>query len=240
MPENRNLPADIWMEMSEKQPDIEEMKKYIKEIRECDPTLNEYDAIRICRFRQIYYDDLEKYLNIVHYYRNSGNRERSANDGMLFRLAEIGSKIELAERAIRGMKCKNQQEKMAYFRVLVETGIRHAPLVELNEENIHGNQIEMIDKKIGNMIYVDSEGRLPVISKDTKNMLVADEQGYYFHDTVRCYRRMIHAAMPQGSEIHIHDIRYFAQHRKTLYLCYENRKLGRYVVRNKENNSKTK
>lgn len=240
MPENRNLPADIWMEMSQKQPDLEEIGKYIKEIMEWDSTLNEYDAIRICRFRQIYYDDLEKYLNIVHYYRKSGKRERSANDGTLFRLAELGSRIELVEKNIQKMECKNQQEKMAYFRVLVETGIRHAQLVELNEENFHGNQIEMLDKKIRNMIYVDSEGRLPVISKDTKNMLVADEQGYYFHDTVRCYRQMIHAAMLQGSEIHIHDIRYFAQHRKALYLCYENRKLGRYVVRCKKKDSKNK
>ena len=235
MPENRNLPADIWMEMSQKQPDLEEVGKYIKEIMEWDPTLNEYDAIRICRFRQIYYDDLEKYLNIVHYYRNSGKRERSANDGTLFRLAEIASKIEKIEKNIRKMECKNKQEKMAYFRVLVESGIRHAKLVELKEENLKGNQIEILDKKMGNTIYVDIDGHLPEISEKTKNMLVADEQGYYFHDTVCCYRRMIHAAMPQGSEIHIHDIRYFAKRRKALYLCYEDRQLGRYVVRYKKN-----
>lgn len=235
MPENRNLPADIWMEMSQKQPDLEEMGKYIKEIMEWDSTLNEYDAIRICRFRQIYYDDLEKYLNIVHYYRNFEKRERSANNGTLFRLAEIASSIEKVEKNIQKMECKNQQEKIAYFRVLVETGIRHAQLVELNEENLHGNQIEILDKKMGNTIYVDIDGHLPEISEETKNMLVADEQGYYFHDTVRCYRQMFHTAMPQGSEIHIHDIRYFAQHRKALYLCYENRQLGRYVIRYKKN-----
>lgn len=63
--------------------------------------MNEYDAVRICRFRQIYYDDLEKFLNIVYYYRHSRRHEKSANDGMLLRLAEMASRIEIAEKTIR-------------------------------------------------------------------------------------------------------------------------------------------
>ena len=66
MSENRDLLLEIWTEMAQKQPKLEEMGKYIKKIVEWDPTLNEYDAVRICRFRQIYYDDLEKFLNIVY------------------------------------------------------------------------------------------------------------------------------------------------------------------------------
>ena len=90
MSDNNDLAVEIWMEMAQKQPKLEDMGKYIKKIVEWDPTLNEYDAVRICRFRQIYYDDLEKFLNIVYYYRHSRRHERSANDGMLLRLAEIG------------------------------------------------------------------------------------------------------------------------------------------------------
>mgnify|MGYP000260269501 CR=1 FL=1 len=69
MSDNNDLAVEIWMEMAQKQPKLEDMGKYIKKIVEWDPTLNEYDAVRICRFRQIYYDDLEKFLNIVYYYR---------------------------------------------------------------------------------------------------------------------------------------------------------------------------
>lgn len=220
MSDNNDAAVEIWMEMAQKQPKLEDMGKYIKKIMEWDPTLNEYDAVRICRFRQIYYDDLEKFRNIVYYYSHSRRRERSASDGMLLRLAEIASRIETAEKAIRS---KQKQERIAYFRTLVETGIRHAQLMDLREENLKGNQIELLDKKIGgNTVYVDLDGRLPEISDETKNMLVADEQGCYFHDTVFRYRKMIHTAMLQGSDIHIHDIRYFALHRKALYLKFEN------------------
>ena len=59
MSENKDLPLEIWTEMAQQQPKLEDMGKYIKKIVEWDPTLNEYDAVRICRFRQIYYDDLE-------------------------------------------------------------------------------------------------------------------------------------------------------------------------------------
>ena len=236
MPENNNFAVEIWMEMAQKQPKLEDMGKYIKKIKEWDQTLNEYDAVRICRFRQIYYDDLEKFLNIVYYYRHSRRHERSANDGMLFRLAEIASRIEAAEKTIRS---EQKQERIAYFRTLVETGIRHTQLVDLKEENLNGNQIEMLDKKIGgNTVYVDLDGRFPKISEETKNMLVADEQGHYFHDTVHYYRMMIYAAMPEGSEIPIHDIRYFAQRRKALYSDYEDLRQGRYVVRYKKKNPK--
>lgn len=220
MSDNNDVAVEIWMEMAQEQSKLEDMGKYIKKIVEWDPTLNEYDAVRICRFRQIYYDDLEKFRNIVYYYSHSRRRERSANDSMLLRLAEIASRIETAEKAIRS---KQKQERIAYFRTLVETGIRHAQLMDLREENLKGNQIELLDKKIsGNTVYVDLDGRLPEISDETKNMLVADEQGCYFHDTVFRYRKMIHTAMLQGSDIHIHDIRYFALHRKALYLNFEN------------------
>ena len=198
--------------------------------------MNEYDAVRICRFRQIYYDDLEKFLNIVYYYRHSRRHEKSANDGMLLRLAEMASRIEIAEKTIRS---EQKQERIAYFRTLVETGIRPTQLMDLQEENLKGNQIEMLDKKIGgNTVYVDLDGRLPEISDETKNMLVADELGFYFHDTLHRCRRMIYAAMLQKSDIHIHDIRYFALHRKALYLNFENLKRGRYVVRYKKKNPK--
>ena len=177
MSENKDLPLEIWTEMAQQQPKLEDMGKYIKKIVEWDPTLNEYDAVRICRFRQIYYDDLEKFRNIVYYYRHSRRRERSASDGMLLRLAEIASRIETAEKTIRS---EQKQERIAYFRILVETGIRHTQLMDLREENLKGNQIELLDKKIGgNTVYVDLDGRLPEISDETKNMLVADEQGYY-------------------------------------------------------------
>lgn len=98
MSENKDLPLEIWTEMAQQQPKLEDMGKYIKKIVEWDPTLNEYDAVRICRFRQIYYDDLEKFRNIVYYYRHSRRRERSASDGMLLRLAEIASRIETQRR----------------------------------------------------------------------------------------------------------------------------------------------
>ena len=101
MSENKDLPLEIWTEMAQQQPKLEDMGKYIKKIVEWDPTLNEYDAVRICRFRQIYYDDLEKFRNIVYYYRHSRRSERSASDGMLLRLAEIASRIETAEKTIR-------------------------------------------------------------------------------------------------------------------------------------------
>lgn len=228
MSDNNDLAVEIWMEMAQKQPKLEDMGKYIKKIVEWDPTLNEYDAVRICRFRQIYYDDLEKFLNIVYYYRHSRRHERSANDGMLLRLAEIASRIEIAEKTIRS---EQKQERIAYFRILVETGIRHTQLMDLWEENLKGNQIELLDKKIGgNTVYVDLDGRLPEISDETKNMLVADEQGYYFHDTVYYYRMMIYAAMPEEPDIHIHDIRYFAQCRKAVYLNYKDLQRGKYVV----------
>ena len=236
MSENKDLPLEIWTEMAQQQPKLEDMGKYIKKIVEWDPTLNEYDAVRICRFRQIYYDDLEKFLNIVYYYRHSRRHERSANDGMLLRLAEIASRIEIAEKTIRS---EQKQERIAYFRILVETGIRHTQLMDLWEENLKGNQIELLDKKIGGKtVYVDLDGRLPEISDETKNMLVADELGFYFHDTLHRYRRMIYTAMLQGSDIHIHDIRYFALHRKALYLNFENLQRGRYVVRYKKKNPK--
>ena len=54
MSDNNDLAVEIWMEMAQKQPKLEDMGKYIKKIVEWDPTLNEYDAVRICRFRQIY------------------------------------------------------------------------------------------------------------------------------------------------------------------------------------------
>ena len=114
MSENKDLPLEIWTEMAQQQPKLEDMGKYIKKIVEWDPTLNEYDAVRICRFRQIYYDDLEKFRNIVYYYRHSRRRERSASDGMLLRLAEIASRIEIAEKTIRS---EQKQERIAYFRI---------------------------------------------------------------------------------------------------------------------------
>ena len=214
MSENKDLPLEIWTEMAQQQPKLEDMGKYIKKIVEWDPTLNEYDAVRICRFRQIYYDDLEKFRNIVYYYRHSRRRERSASDGMLLRLAEIASRIETAEKTIRS---EQKQERIAYFRILVETGIRHTQLMDLREENLKGNQIELLDKKIGGK---------------------TDELGLYFHDTLHRYRRMIYTAMLQGSDIHIHDIRYFALHRKALYFNFENLQRGRYVVRYKKKNPK--
>ena len=236
MSDNNDLAVEIWMEMAQKQPKLEDMGKYIKKIVEWDPTLNEYDAVRICRFRQIYYDDLEKFRNIVYYYRHSRRRERSASDGMLLRLAEIASRIETAEKTIRS---EQKQERIAYFRILVETGIRHTQLMDLREENLKGNQIELLDKKIGGKtVYVDLDGRLPEISDETKNMLVADEQGYYFHDTVYYYRMMIYAAMPEEPDIHIHDIRYFAQCRKAVYLNYKDLQRGKYVVHYKRSNPK--
>lgn len=155
---------------------------------------------------------------------------------MLLRLAEIASRIETAEKTIRS---EQKQERIAYFRILVETGIRHTQLMDLREENLKGNQIELLDKKIGGKtVYVDLDGRLPEISDETKNMLVADELGFYFHDTLHRYRRMIYTAMLQGSDIHIHDIRYFALHRKALYFNFENLQRGRYVVRYKKKNPK--
>lgn len=62
-------------------------------------------------------------------------------------------------------------------------------LLKKYEENLKGNQIELSDKKIGGKtVYVDLDGRLPEISDETKNMLVADELGFYFHDTLHRYR----------------------------------------------------
>lgn len=148
----------------------------------------------------------------------------------------MASRIETAEKTIRS---EQKQERIAYFRILVETGIRHTQLMDLREENLKGNQIELLDKKIGGKtVYVDLDGRLPEISDETKNMLVADELGFYFHDTLHRYRRMIYTAMLQGSDIHIHDIRYFALHRKALYFNFENLQRGRYVVRYKKKNPK--
>ena len=83
----------------------------------------------------------------------------------------------------------------------------------------------------GKLYYDKASGRY-------RNMLVADELGFYFHDTLHRCRRMIYAAMLQKSDIHIHDIRYFALHRKALYLNFENLKRGRYVVRYKKKNPK--
>ena len=41
MSENKDLPLEIWTEMAQQQPKLEDMGKYIKKIVEWDPTLNE-------------------------------------------------------------------------------------------------------------------------------------------------------------------------------------------------------
>lgn len=70
-------------------------------------------------------------------------------------------------------------------------------------------------------------------------MLVADEQGYYFHDIIHCYRRMIYATMQDGTDIHIHDIRYFVLHRNILYLNYVRRRFnGHWEITYKEQHEK--
>lgn len=108
-------------------------------------------------------------------------------------LAEREEKIMQAEEKIRA---HGNKEALALFRIMRETGIRMNDLLALAPENICGRELRVIESKFGgNRWYRFADGRYPVISDETWELLQLGEDGKYFHHTrdyfVRLFRKVI-------------------------------------------------
>lgn len=109
-------------------------------------------------------------------------------------LTERGDYIRQAEECVRQ---HGNKELLLLFRLMLETGIRLGDVLEFKEENVKGRMLQVVESKFGGKDYYhNQDGSLPVISEETAELLVADEEGRFFcHDT-RYYNMLIRKIIP--------------------------------------------
>ena len=90
------------------------------------------------------------------------------------------------ENAEADLVAYGNQEALALFRIMKETGIRLGDLVELEPENLNSRELTVIEHKL-NRIYTYADGTKPVISEETANLLVVKENGRYFEHDMNYY-----------------------------------------------------
>lgn len=109
-------------------------------------------------------------------------------------LAESGEYIRQAEECVRQ---HGNKELLLLFRLMLETGIRLGDVLELKEENVKGRTLQVVESKFGGKDYYHNpDGSLPVISEETAELLVPDEEGKFFQHDKRYYNMLIRKIIP--------------------------------------------
>lgn len=104
-------------------------------------------------------------------------------------LKERGAFILRAEESIRQY---DNKELLLLYRLMLETGIRFGDVLELKEENVKGRELQVIESKFGGKDYYHNpDGSLLVISEETAELLVPDEDGKFFRHDKRYYNMLI-------------------------------------------------
>ena len=109
-------------------------------------------------------------------------------------LTERGDYIRQAEECVRQ---HGNKELLLLFRLMLETGIRLGDVLELKEENVKGRTLQVVESKFGGKDYYHNpDGSLPVISEETAELLIPDEEGRFFHHDKRYYNMLIRKICP--------------------------------------------
>ena len=109
-------------------------------------------------------------------------------------LTERGDYIRQAEECVRQ---HGNKELLLLFRLMLEAGIRLGDVLELKEENVKGRTLQVVESKFGGKDYYHNpDGSLPVISEETAELLVPDEEGKFFHHDKRYYNMLIRKICP--------------------------------------------
>ena len=109
-------------------------------------------------------------------------------------LKERGAYILQVEESIRQY---GNEELLLLFRLMLETGIRFGDVLELKEENVNGRKLQVVESKLdGKDYYHNPDGSLPVISEETTELLVPDEEGKFFQHDKRYYNMLIRKILP--------------------------------------------
>lgn len=109
-------------------------------------------------------------------------------------LTERGDYIRQTEECVRE---HGNKELLLLFRLMLETGIRLGDVLELKEENVKGRTLQVVESKFGGKDYYHNpDGSLPVISEETAELLVPDEEGKFFHHDKRYYNMLIRKIIP--------------------------------------------
>lgn len=104
-------------------------------------------------------------------------------------LKERGAYILQVEESIRQY---GNEELLLLFRLMLETGIRFGDVLELKEENVNGRKLQVVESKLdGKDYYHNPDGSLPVISEETAELLVPDEDGKFVRHDKRYYNMLI-------------------------------------------------
>ena len=78
--------------------------------------------------------------------------------------------------------------------------------VLLQTKHLNNRQILLPESKYANRYYEYLPGVLPMISEETEQLLVADEEGAYFHKDINHYRQILRKAI-EDEHFRIADIR---------------------------------
>lgn len=125
-------------------------------------------------------------------------------DTMTF--AEREEYIRQAEESVRQY---GNKELLLLYRLMLESGIRFGDILELKEENVKGRELQVVESKFGGKDYYHNpDGSLPVISEETAELLVPDEEGKFFQHDKRYYVEMLRKAFP-NKEFRFHYIRQY-------------------------------
>lgn len=119
-------------------------------------------------------------------------------------LAEREEQILRAEESVWQY---SNREALVLFRLMRETGIRLGDLVDLEQDNLQGRELRVVERKYGaTKLYQYTDGSFPVISEETADMLAPGEDGKFFHHNREHYIRLFRRAIPD-KEFSYHYIR---------------------------------
>lgn len=115
--------------------------------------------------------------------------------------------LELRKRQLENAEADlvayGNQEALALFQIMKETGIRLGDLVELAPGNLSSRELTVIEHKL-NRIYVYSDGKKPVISDETANLLAVKENRRYFEHDMQYYIQLFRRAVKDKKFRHYH------------------------------------
>lgn len=141
-------------------------------------------------------------------------KEGKTWDTMTF--AERGEYMKQAEESIRQY---GNKELLLLFCLMKETGIRMGDILELKTENLQGRDLLVIERKYGGVVYYrNPDGSLPVISKETAELLIPGDDGKFFHHDKRYYIVVLRKAFP-SKEFKFHYIRQYVIDMRRLKKC---------------------